>query len=270
MTAIPLLAVLLGCALAISSIGFVRTVWFISIGYAFSIVVFVPVTLLGANAAPGWISWAQLLALLVWGLRLGIYLTARERKAAYRAAVSDQTDRSQALPVVVRMLIWLSVSALYVCMFSPAVFLAYAGATLSADALLGTGVAVTVMALGLALESLADRQKARLKACDPNTFAHTGLYGWVRYPNYLGEMLFWIGNFLAGLFAYNAWWHWVLAAVGCICIQLIMLGSTKRLELKQNERYGADPAYAEYVRSVPVLLPGVPLYSLRRVWLTLG
>jgi steroid 5-alpha reductase family enzyme len=268
MTTIPLLAVLLGCALVISSIGFVRTVWFVSIGYAFSIVVFVPVTLLGANAAPGWISWAQLLALLVWGLRLGIFLMARERKAAYRAAVSDQTDRSQALPAVVRVLIWLTVSALYLCMFSPAVFLIYAGATSSADALQGTAVAV--MTLGLALESVADRQKARLKASDPNTFARMGLYGWVRYPNYLGEMLFWGGNFLAGLSAYDAWWHWVLAAVGCICIQLIMLGSTKRLELKQDERYGADPAYVEYVHSVPVLLPWVPLYSLRRVWLPLG
>ncbi len=270
MTVIPLLAVLLVCALVISSIGFLRTVWFISIGYAFSIVVFVPVVFLGADAAPAWISWAQLLALLIWGLRLGIYLTVREREAAYRAAVSDQTDRSEALPAVIRVLIWLSVSALYVCMFSPAVFLAYAGATLSADALLCTGVAVTLMTLGLALESLADRQKARLKACDPNAFARTGLYGWVRYPNYVGEMLFWIGNFLAGLFAYSAWWQWVLAALGCICIQLIMLGSTKRLELKQNERYGADPAYAEYVRSVPVLLPWVPLYSLKRVWFTLG
>jgi steroid 5-alpha reductase family enzyme len=66
----------------------------------------------------------------------------------------------------------------------------------------------------------------------------------VRYPNYLGEMLFWLGNFLTGLAAYNAWWHWVLAAVGCMSIKLIMLGSTKRLELKQDERYATSAAPA--------------------------
>ena len=42
------------------------------------------------------------------------------------------------------------------------------------------------------------------------------------------------------------------------------------LELKQAERYGSDPAYRDYVRRVPILLPLVPLYSLRDLKIYLG
>ena len=49
-----------------------------------------------------------------------------------------------------------------------------------------------------------------------------------------------------------------------------MIGSTKRLERKQDERYGSDPEYQRYVQTVPVLIPLVPLYSLKRWRIALG
>ena len=49
-----------------------------------------------------------------------------------------------------------------------------------------------------------------------------------------------------------------------------MLGSARRLELKQAERYGSDPAYQAYVRTVPILIPLLPLYSLRQLKIYLG
>jgi hypothetical protein len=53
--------------------------------------------------------------------------------------------------------------------------------------------------------------------------------------------------------------------VGTVCIVLIMMGSAKRLERSQAERYGNLPAYNEYIRTVPVLFPFVPIYTLRNV-----
>jgi protein-S-isoprenylcysteine O-methyltransferase Ste14 len=50
---------------------------------------------------------------------------------------------------------------------------------------------------------------------------------------------------------------------------MIMLSSARRLEAAQGERYGALPEYQEYIRTVPVLFPWVPLYTLRRVPLDL-
>ena len=62
----------------------------------------------------------------------------------------------------------------------------------------------------------------------------------------------------------------IAGLIGLVCIELIMLGSARRLELKQVERYGTDAAYQAYAARVPVLLPLVPLYSLRRLRVYLG
>ena len=62
---------------------------------------------------------------------------------------------------------------------------------------------------------------------------------------------------------YNSSMKWVAALIGLICVVLIRMGSTKRLEKAQNERYGALPDYQQYIRTVPLLFPIVPVYSLK-------
>jgi len=149
-------------------------------------------------------------------------------------------------------------------MFSPVVFLAESIDSLSDKQMKIAAAGVTIMWLGLALEALADHQKSVAKT-KANTFVSSGLYSWVRYPNYLGEITFWVGNFIAGVVAYNTWWQWAASITGVVCIILIMMGSTKRLETKQDERYGKDPKYKEYIKTVPVLFPWLPIYSLKNV-----
>jgi hypothetical protein len=48
-------------------------------------------------------------------------------------------------------------------------------------------------------------------------------------------------------------------------IVLIMMGSTKRLERSQDQRYGHLPEYQQFVHTVPVLFPFVPVYTLKNV-----
>lgn len=269
LTLIDALSLLLVLAMLVGLVGFVRTVWFISTGYAASMVTFAVSSGFLFAGTLTVLSVVQLLAVLVWGLRLGLFLVGRERNPAYQAAVKGQTARSQSLSVLARLGIWVSVSMLYVCMFSPAVFLTGAARSFSSlQTQLGLA-GVALMWLGLCIESLADYQKSRAKAANPGAFVSGGLFSWVRYPNYLGEILFWTGNFIAGLAAYQYAWHWLLAALGLVCIVLIMMGSTKRMEHKQDQRYGSQQSYREYVASVPVLLPWVPVYTLRgiKVWL---
>ena len=264
LTTIQYLGLLLAVSLFIDLIGFYRTVWFISIGYSASIVAFVLVTVFfaGTNLDP--ILGLQLLGALIWGARLGLFLAARERKPSYQASVKDQTDKSTALPIFVKICIWSSTSLLYVCMFSPVVFLAESIKDLNDKQMKFAIAGVVIMWLGLALEAAADHQKSKAKA-KSSGFVSSGLYSWVRYPNYLGEITFWVGNFIAGVVAYATWWHWATAITGVVCIILIMMGSTKRLETKQDERYGKDPKYKTYIKTVPVLFPWLPIYSLKNV-----
>ena len=62
----------------------------------------------------------------------------------------------------------------------------------------------------------------------------------------------------------------MVSAIGLVSIQLIMVGSTRRLELKQDARYGDREDYRTYVHTVPVLFPFVHVFSLKNAKLYLG
>jgi steroid 5-alpha reductase family enzyme len=111
------------------------------------------------------------------------------------------------------------VSVLYVLMFTPALL------TMSEQArtaLPSVFPGVVVMTCGLALEASADWQKFRFKTKAPSQFCRQGLYRFVRCPNYLGEMLFWLGVWLSALSAYQKRFAWLLSSAGFITIRCIM------------------------------------------------
>ncbi len=252
-------------ALLISSIGFARVVYFVSLGYAFSMVAQCVVAGVSLRDALEPLVVAQLVLVAAHGLRLGGFLLKRERSASYRRNQLAEVDaRSRGLGVSAKLAIWLSVSALYVMMFYPA--LTNLAARSSGDLRPGAlPIGLAVMALGLGLEALADRQKSVYKARRADRFCDVGLYRWVRCPNYLGEVLFWTGQFIAGVGHYSHWSHWLISGLALVMLVFIMIDSAKRLEQKQDERYGARADYQRYVREVPILLPWVPLYSLKHV-----
>jgi steroid 5-alpha reductase family enzyme len=112
---------------------------------------------------------------------------------------------------------------------------------------------------------MSDKQKADFKARFPKQYCNVGLYRWVRCPNYLGEITFWVGNWVMGILFYNSPLKWIASSVGLVCIVLIMMGSTKRLENAQDKRYGNQTEYQKYILTVPVLFPFIPVYSLKKV-----
>ena len=111
---------------------------------------------------------------------------------------------------------------------------------------------------------MADLQKSAAKRKNSRRFVDTGLYSFVRCPNDLGELLIWVGMLLTGTTALKGAWQWVLALLGFVLIIWVMFSGARRLELRQDKNYGADPEYQKYVRTVPILIPFVPLYSLKK------
>ena len=84
--------------------------------------------------------------------------------------------------------------------------------------------------VSLVLEAVSDKQKSDFKAEFPKQYCGVGLYRWVRCPNYLGEITFWVGNWVIGIMIYDTPLKWIASLAGMVCIVLIMMGSTKRLE----------------------------------------
>jgi steroid 5-alpha reductase family enzyme len=255
-------------SLAIDLIGFRRFVYFVNIGYAFSITAMTAAAVVLFFPALTIFSALHLAGLLFWGLRLGSFLVRRERLPGYqkdRAAIQQQYGR---IPRPIQAVIWVVVSFLYMLMFLPGlVHAAHTARQPGPDltALFFQTAGFFVMAGGLLLEAIADRQKSRFKAQFPRAFCDTGLYRLVRCPNYLGEILFWVGSWMMAIPFYTTWLEWAAALLATLAIVLIMMGSTKRLETAQEQRYGSRPEYQAYIRSVPVLFPWLPLYTLKGV-----
>lgn len=67
--------------------------------------------------------------------------------------------------------------------------------------------------------------------------------------------------------------HSLTWAMGLMLLLLIFYGCRlatylRRLELRQDHNYGADEAYLRYKKSTPILLPFVPIYSVKnQTWL---
>ena len=252
-------------ALVISSIGFKKFVWFISIGYGFSI------TGLGAamlimfydRLTPVTVILAVLC--MVYGCRLGGYLLVREKKSAsYQKTMKNDIKDGSNMKLIFKILIWVSCALLYFCEVSPVFFRLKNDAPTDFAGIIGAAV----MALGIVLESAADYTKNKFKKEHPHRFCDVGLFRIVRCPNYLGEVLIWTGVFVSGVTALSGALEWIAALAGWICIVYIMFGGARRLELRQNRNYGDDPEYQQYVKKTPILIPLVPLYSVAKYkWL---
>ena len=262
------LLILLAVSLAVSSVGWKYFVYFFSLGYGYGIAalaVTVAILFGGALSAP---TAALCLILLVFGCRLGTYLLIRERKAAaYRKILYDPSVNKKK-PVGVMIAVWVFCALLYVGQVSPVAFrLANTAEGVQVnDAWAWAGAAV--MLLGICLEAGADLQKSAAKKKNPKRFVDTGLYRIVRCPNYLGELVIWTGCFISGIGAGLNGWQWVIASIGYLGLIYVMFSGARRLELRQDEVYGSDPEYKDYIRRTPILLPLVPIYSVKKYeWL---
>ena len=248
-------------SLLASSVGFHMYIWFFSVGYGLSIAAIGATLAVGFRGGMALPEWIACILLIVYGLRLGGYLFIREMKsAAYRKVLSPETERSRRMPIGAKLALWVSCGLLYTLMTIPLFFRLKNGA--APDAMLWVGLAV--MACGVALEAAADLQKTAAKRKNSRRFVDTGLYRIVRCPNYLGELILWLGMLLTGTTALRGAGQWILALLGFLLICWVMFSGARRLELRQDRNYGADPEYQSYVKSVPIIIPFVPLYSVKK------
>ncbi len=257
--------ILMLVALCISAIGFKKFVWFISLGYGFSITGLGVAMLVMFREQVTAVTLILAVLAIVYGLRLGGYLLIREKKSAsYQKTMKEEIKDGSDMKFVLKIIIWVSCAFLYCCEIAPIFFRLKHGAPTDWAAVAGA----LVMAIGILLESAADYTKNRYKQAHPHHFCDTGLFRVVRCPNYLGEVLIWTGVFLSGITVYAGVFEWGAALAGWICIVYIMFGGARRLELRQNKNYGEDPEYQAYVKRTPILLPLVPLYSVAKYkWL---
>ena len=246
-------------ALVLSCFGFWMYVFFFSVGYGYSILGISALFLVVYRTSLTPLTLAMCAVLGLYGLRLGTFLLARGIKSASYKELFKNEVKSK-VPFGVKLAIWLSVSLLYVCQMSPIAF-RFVNKT-GDDAFLIAGIAL--VALGFLTEWLSDIQKGAAKKKNPKSFVSTGLYRIVRCPNYLGELILWTGVFVSGISVCNSVLQWVFAALGYVGIIYVMFSGARRLELRQDRVYGENPEYQAYIAKTPILLPFIPVYSVKK------
>ncbi|MCB0496502.1 MAG: DUF1295 domain-containing protein [Cyclobacteriaceae bacterium] len=103
---------------------------------------------------------------------------------------------------------------------------------------------------GIILEWVSDNQLRQFKKMNnSNTVLSSGIWAYLRHPNYLGEILFWWGIYLLSVNLFTPWYI-SLGAVGItLMFWFISIPMMDKHMLQQR------PAYARYMLEVRGLIP---------------
>ena len=248
----------IGCCM-----GFKEFVWFMSVGYGFAVMC-IGAYLLILGLIKGYLTPARgLMAALfvVYGYRLGGYILKRElTNAAYKKTL-ESTGSTKAMPIPVSAFMWVYSMFMYTAQTSAVTYRFINQAKDNVFAWLG----VVIMALAIAGEATADKQKSAAKKVNPKRFCDTGLYKFVRCPNYFSEVMFWVGVTVSGIGAVQGK-QWIIVLIALCLITYIMYNSASRLELRHEKTYGLDPEYQKYSDTVPLLFPFTKQFHSMKVY----
>ena len=118
---------------------------------------------------------------------------------------------------------------------------------------------VTIFILGWTLETVADFQKFRFRsqAANQGKFMSTGLFKIIRFPNYLGEIMVWIGVFITAIPSLTGIsWLTIISPIW-ITFLLIKVSGIPYLERSNQERYGHLESFQRYQTETKKLIPGI-------------
>ncbi|HET9411907.1 MAG TPA: DUF1295 domain-containing protein, partial [Candidatus Saccharimonadales bacterium] len=122
-------------------------------------------------------------------------------------------------------------------------------------------IGVVVWALGLALESAADWQKFTFNSLPANKgkWIQSGVWKYSRHPNYMGEMLVWIGLYLYAVSVLSLPLG-IAVAVGPLFIisLLLFISGIPLLEKFADARWGTNAEYKKYKSRTSMLIPWPP------------
>lgn len=111
---------------------------------------------------------------------------------------------------------------------------------------------------GILLETLADWQKFRFKQQYPTRWCNTWVRAKLQYPNYLWEILVWIGIYLICLSSLT-WTQIVLWFISPFAITRLLLFVTwiPPLEREHQKKWWDEKEWRNYISTTPKLLPWI-------------
>lgn len=187
------------------------------------------------------------LALLVilWGIRLGGFLFYRIHKMGKDARFDDFRGSKKGF-----LKFWLLQSISIWIIALPAIV----GLMTNIDHV--QWLAVLLWFFGWIIESIADYQKFvfRQKKAT-HEFIDTGLYKFIRHPNYLGEILIWVAIFWYVTPILSGWMWWTIVSPLWIITLLVKVSGIPLIEHSYPTKYANNTKFTHYLSQSWKLIP---------------
>ena len=195
-------------------------------------------------------SLVSTLLVLIWAVRLGIFLLLRVVKAG-----EDKRFENVKLSFS-KFLMYFTISSLWVFLTTiNFLTMLLHNSVLINDIFFLLGLLIWIF--GFIIEVVADEQKRRFKLNLDNKgkFISSGLWSYSRHPNYFGEILLWIGMAIISLPVLLGWEYITLISPLFVYMLLTKMSGIPILEKQSDERWGNKSDYQNYKKITPILFP---------------
>ncbi len=190
--------------------------------------------------------------LYVWAIRLGSYLFIRIRRIKKDARFDGMRED----PISFLRFWLLQGIAVFIIMIPSSVFLIQSEQVFGLQFIIGWCVSL----FGIVFEAIADYQKYVFINNPENKglWISSGVWKISRHPNYFGEILVWVGIYIAVVPSFSFLWIVIGFTSPLFIILLLRFGSgVPLLEKSADEKWGNNPQYQEYKLKTPVLVPKI-------------
>ena len=186
----------------------------------------------------------------IWAMRLGGFLFIRIRRSG-----EDKRFRKwkKSFPLFLRT--W-TLQGLWVFITCLAALTTITSAKVSkVDVTFYLGVVLWVC--GFIIEVTADLQKTRFRAEKKNKdkFIQSGLWALSRHPNYLGEIILWLGIAIIAMPVLWGWQYVSLLSPLFVYLILTKVSGIPILEALAEKHWGKQKNYQAYKKNTPLLFP---------------
>jgi steroid 5-alpha reductase family enzyme len=183
-----------------------------------------------------------------WAIRLGTFLFLRIKKDG-----EDKRFRT-IKPSASRFFMTWTLQGLWVSLCSMCALTAISsesGIILNVFFYLG----VAIFILGFVIEIIADNQKSKFRSIEANkdSFITTGLWAKSRHPNYLGEILLWLGVAVISFSSLSGWQYLTLISPIFTYLLLVYVSGVRMLEEIGEKKWGHNEEYIKYKSTTPRL-----------------
>jgi steroid 5-alpha reductase family enzyme len=187
--------------------------------------------------------------IIIWALRLGSFLFLRIKKAG-----EDKRFKEIKTSPTRFFMTW-SLQGMWVSLCSACALTALANPNgIQTNLLFYFGLFIFLS--GFILEIIADTQKSKFRSNtkNKNLFINTGLWSFSRHPNYLGEIILWLGISIMSISALNEWQYVTLISPVFTYVLLVYISGVRLLEESGKEKWGHLEEYKKYLKNTPSLL----------------